>query len=146
MNIDEKDQEMVDARIKPYRKVVTRMMRPYIAGENLDYIATGGHTPKTGGMITVDEENPEDMWYLSPEECRGYYMDEPVATIEIWKTRLHAERDGLKDRLTKLTTFMKTRDYGTLSPRSHHLMSRQQSHMISYLSVLDEQIAESEED
>ena len=61
---------------KNYVKKAVQPMRPYIVGENMENISVGeGITPTEGGMIAVDPNNSEDMWYIAPEYMEAHYTE-----------------------------------------------------------------------
>jgi len=58
----------VDSRFKPYRKMASQMMRPYIVGESTAGISVSDDDmPEDGGMIAIDPKNPRDQWYVSKD-------------------------------------------------------------------------------
>lgn len=53
---------------KLYRKKALQSMRPYIVGEDLTGISVNKEdTPEEGGMIAVNDKNPEDRWYVAKQ-------------------------------------------------------------------------------
>jgi hypothetical protein len=61
-----------------YRKKESQPMRPYVPDEALDGVSvSAGDTPEEGGMIAMDPENPDDMWYVSKEFFeQNYELDD----------------------------------------------------------------------
>lgn len=53
---------------KLYRKKALQNLRPYIMGEDLTGISVNKEdTPEEGGMIAVNDKNPEDKWYVAKQ-------------------------------------------------------------------------------
>lgn len=49
-------------------------MRPYVFGESLNGISVWDEDiPEVGGMIAMNPDNPEDMWYVSKEFFEANY-------------------------------------------------------------------------
>jgi len=58
----------MDERYKNYRKKAVQPMRPYIPGEDLTGISVSTEdTPELGGMIAINPNNQEDVWYVGKE-------------------------------------------------------------------------------
>lgn len=58
----------MDERYKNYRKKLVQPMRPYIVGEDLTGISVSKEdTPELGGMIAINPNNQEDVWYVGKE-------------------------------------------------------------------------------
>ena len=54
------------SEFKKYRKKNNQLMRPYVSGEDMIGISVAlGDTPEEGGMIAVNPEDTEDIWYVS---------------------------------------------------------------------------------
>lgn len=65
----------MDSKFKFYRKRQLQMMRPYIPGESLEGISVSKEdTPELGGMIAMNPDNPEDMWYVAKEFYEKNYV------------------------------------------------------------------------
>ena len=56
------------SEFKNYRKKNLQPMRPYIPGEDLTGVSVNKEdTPEEGGMIAVNPNNPNDMWYVGKQ-------------------------------------------------------------------------------
>ena len=50
-------------------------MRPYILGEDLSLISVSTQDiPEVGGMVAVNENNPNDMWYVGKDFFENNYI------------------------------------------------------------------------
>ena len=59
---------------KNYRKKLLQPMRPYILGEDLSNVSINApDIPGEGGMIVVNPDNPNDLWYISKKFCEDNY-------------------------------------------------------------------------
>jgi len=97
------------------------------------------------GFIARNPQNHEDMWYVAKK-----YFDENLepaetpatATTETFFDRLVRERDELKDKVEKLTSFLSDKEKAIkISGELQWLfLHRQLSYMGQYLGVLNERI------
>jgi len=61
---------------RPYRKIATQLMRPYIPGENLNGISVNAEDiPELGGMIAINASNPNDQWYVGKAFFLANYVE-----------------------------------------------------------------------
>lgn len=59
---------------KKYRKKTIQEMREYVPEEDLSDISVSAKdTPKKGGMIARNAENPKDQWYVSKDFFKQNY-------------------------------------------------------------------------
>ena len=59
---------------KLYRKKEDQMLRPFIEGEDTMLLSiTAGTTPKNGGMVSVNKNDPADQWYITQEFFEDHY-------------------------------------------------------------------------
>ena len=61
---------------------------------------------------------------------------------ETFLDRLNAEKSDLSERLEKLTSFIHSDKFQSVSSNQRRLLKLQVSHMRDYLSVLDERLKE----
>lgn len=68
---------------KNYRKTAVQPMRPYVPGEDLSGVSVSPtDTPREGGMIAMNPDNPADLWYVAPEFfAQNYVPDTPGKTL-----------------------------------------------------------------
>ena len=63
----------------PYVKKRAQLMRAYIPGEDLEHVGVPmGVVPELGGMIAMNPEDPEDVWYITPEFFAENYAIAPM--------------------------------------------------------------------
>lgn len=56
------------SKFKLYRKKSIQPMRQYIVGEDLTGISVSdADKPEEGGMIAVNPDDPNDMWYVGKD-------------------------------------------------------------------------------
>ena len=80
-----------------YRKKKPQELRPYIPGEDMDYITIGAKTePVEGGMIATDPDNEKDQWYITPEFFKENY-EEYSPTKSLGNTDQNGCRDNVPD-------------------------------------------------
>ena len=61
-----------------YRRKGETWARPYIEGETLKGVSVNKEdTPKRGGLVAINPENPEDKWYVSPEYAEEFLESTP---------------------------------------------------------------------
>lgn len=68
---------------KDYRKKSIQPMRPYVPGEDLSGVSVSEEdTPEQGGMIAINPENRNDMWYVAKAFFETNYELAPTRETE----------------------------------------------------------------
>jgi len=53
---------------RSYKRKSVTWARPYKPGESLEGVSVSKEdTPSTGGLIAVNEKNPQDKWYIAAQ-------------------------------------------------------------------------------
>lgn len=59
---------------RAHRKLAITLIRPYQLGECMDgIIISEKDTPKPGGLVCVNPDDPKDQWYISQEYYESSY-------------------------------------------------------------------------